>query len=89
MRISLFIYLFLFIHNRYDLTTDQWQEMNITVALSGPARLGSAVEALSLSSQKRILIFSGYYLTPTEEIVFVGNELIMLQEVSGKIKIIK
>lgn len=68
---------------KYDITTDTWTQMTVVGNIS-PTRIGSAVEALSQSATKRIVVFAGSYANFSDPlnpvIVFPGNDLWMLEE---------
>mgnify|MGYP002386803494 CR=1 FL=1 len=67
----------------YNIVTDTWVQQTITNQIS-PARYASAVAALNNQPQKRILVFSGYYVSGASY-SFTGNDLWILEEVSGKL----
>jgi len=68
---------------KYDIATNTWSQMTVTNTIT-PARAGSAVQALSQSAKKRIVVFAGYYLGGPigATTVLTGNDLWVLEEES-------
>ena len=66
---------------KYNISTDTWTQMTLSGSIS-PAPVGCAVEALSESATKRILVYGGWYYVKGFK-QQPSNDLWLLQEGPG------
>jgi len=63
---------------KYNISTNSWTQMTLSGSIS-PAPIGCAVEALSQSATKRILVYGGWHYNSKFKQVLT-NDLWLLQE---------